>query len=188
MSIIRPFGAEDLLKINAVNIDPWTETYSSSFYLQYLSTWPDYSCVATGPHGGRINAYVIGKHEPPEPHPLHHGHVTALSVSPPYRGLGLAKQLMSFLEQRSGPDAHDTWFVDLFVRCINGRAIAMYEKMGYSVFRRVVGYYNGMEGVGNSPDQLDGFDMRKSMARDTDRKHVRSNGREVRVRPEEVWQ
>jgi hypothetical protein len=26
MSIIRPFGAEDLLKINAVNIDPWTET------------------------------------------------------------------------------------------------------------------------------------------------------------------
>lgn len=82
---------------------------------------------------------VIGKHEPPEPHPLHHGHVTALSVSPPYRGLGLAKQLMSFLEQRSGPDAHDTWFVDLFVRCINGRAIEMYEKMGYSVYRRVVG-------------------------------------------------
>jgi hypothetical protein len=79
MSILRPLGAEDLLKINAVNIDAWTETvcillvflsafslydltlfalqYSSSFYLQYLSTWPDYSCVATGPHGGRINAY-----------------------------------------------------------------------------------------------------------------------------------
>ena len=28
MSIIRPFGAEDLLKINAVNIDAWTETVS----------------------------------------------------------------------------------------------------------------------------------------------------------------
>lgn len=84
---------------------------------------------------------------------------------------------MGFLEQRSGPDAHNTWFVDLFVRCLNDRAIQMYEKMGYSVFRRVVGcvplaqkvplsansalplhrYYNGMEGVGNSPDQLDGF-------------------------------
>ena len=86
-----------------------------------------------------LDLLVIGKHEPPEPHPLHHGHVTALSVSPPYRSLGLARQLMSFLEQRSGPYGHDTWFVDLFVRCINGRAIQMYEKMGYSVFRRVVG-------------------------------------------------
>lgn len=26
MSIIRPFQATDLLKFNAVNIDPWTET------------------------------------------------------------------------------------------------------------------------------------------------------------------
>lgn len=39
---------------------------------------------------------------------------------------------------RSNPDAVDAWFVDLFVRCNNGRAVEMYEKMGYSVFRRVV--------------------------------------------------
>lgn len=35
-------------------------------------------------------------------------------------------------------DSVDAWFVDLFVRCNNGRAISMYEKMGYSVYRRVV--------------------------------------------------
>lgn len=66
---------------------------------------------------------------------------------------------MRFLESRSGPspEGHDTWFVDLFVRCTNVRAIAMYEGMGYSVYRRVVGYYNGMEGAGDSPDELDGF-------------------------------
>jgi hypothetical protein len=29
MSILRPLGAEDLLKINAVNIDAWTETVSN---------------------------------------------------------------------------------------------------------------------------------------------------------------
>ena len=81
---------------------------------------------------------VIGKHEPPEPHPEHHGHVTALSISPPYRSLGLARKLMNFLETRSGPQGWDTWFLDLFVRCNNHRAIAMYEAMGYSVYRRVV--------------------------------------------------
>lgn len=109
---------------------------------------------------------VIGKHEPPEPHPEHHGHVTALSVAPSSRSLGLARKLMLFLESRSGPDGHDTWFVDLFVRCNNKRAIEMYEGMGYSVYRRVVGYYYGMQGLGDTPDELDGFDMRKSCSRD----------------------
>lgn len=28
-------------------------------------------------------------------------------------------------------------------------------------------YYTGMEGVGSSRDELDGFDMRKSMPKDT---------------------
>ncbi len=35
-------------------------------------------------------------------------------------------------------DAVDAWFVDLFVRCNNVRAVEMYERMGYSVYRRVV--------------------------------------------------
>ena len=30
MSVIRPFQATDLLRINNVNIDAWTETVSSS--------------------------------------------------------------------------------------------------------------------------------------------------------------
>lgn len=37
-------------------------------------------------------------------------------------------------------DAVDAWFVDLFVRCNNKRAEEMYEKLGYSVYRRVVEY------------------------------------------------
>lgn len=35
-------------------------------------------------------------------------------------------------------DCVDSWFVDLFVRCNNHRAIELYEKLGYSVYRRVV--------------------------------------------------
>jgi N-terminal acetyltransferase B complex catalytic subunit len=35
-------------------------------------------------------------------------------------------------------DCVDAWFTDLFVRCNNYRAMEMYEKLGYSVYRRVV--------------------------------------------------
>jgi N-terminal acetyltransferase B complex catalytic subunit len=60
---------------------------------------------------------------------------------------------MDVLERLSGPskpagsdggdegvneDNVDAFFVDLFVRCNNHRAVEMYEKLGYSVFRRVV--------------------------------------------------
>jgi len=83
---------------------------------------------------------VIAKHEPPPPNANHHGHLTALSISPQYRSLGLARVYMDMLERLSieGKDGVDAWFVDLFVRCNNGRAVEMYEKLGYSVFRRVV--------------------------------------------------
>ena len=61
---------------------------------------------------------VIAKHEPPPPNPQHHGHLTALSITNPYRGLGLARIFMDLLEGmcRQGKDAVDAWFVDLFVR------------------------------------------------------------------------
>jgi N-terminal acetyltransferase B complex catalytic subunit len=83
---------------------------------------------------------VISKHEPPPPDPSHHGHLTALSISPSFRSLGLARVYMDMLERLSseGKDGVDAWFVDLFVRCNNGRAIEMYERLGYSIFRRVV--------------------------------------------------
>ena len=35
------------------------------------------------------------------------------------------------------------YFVDLFVRVSNDVAISMYKSFGYSVYRRVLGYYSG---------------------------------------------
>ena len=43
------------------------------------------------------------------------------------------------------PFSHDGYFVDLFVRKSNNVAISMYEKFGYSIYRRVLGYYSGTE-------------------------------------------
>jgi len=57
-----------------------------------------------------------------------HGHVTALTVAPQYRRLGLAQDLTRALER--GCDEQDAWFVDLFVREGNATAVGLYRGMG----------------------------------------------------------
>lgn len=90
-----------------------------------------------------------------------HGHVTALSVSPDYRRLGLAATLMKFLEDVS--EKKRCFFVDLFVRVSNQIAINMYHQLGYIVYRTVLEYYSGDENA---------YDMRKALKRDVDKKSV----------------
>lgn len=89
-----------------------------------------------------------------------HGHVTALTVSPDYRRLGLAATLMAFLEDVSEKYniviintnifslihisyRKRAYFVDLFVRVSNQVAINMYKNLGYIVYRTVLEYYSG---------------------------------------------
>lgn len=195
MSLLRPFRATDLFKFNNVNLDHWTETYSLSFYLSYLAQWPDLSFIQTAPASGRIMGYVIGKAEgrdspssssslfPPsrrkEP-PTLHGHVTAITVAPEYRRLGLAQGMMHLLESVSDK-VYNAYFVDLFVRPSNTTAVKMYEGMGYEVYRKVKEYYYGGGGGGRDED---GFDMRKALSRDEKKATVRSNGRSFMVYPE----
>ena len=86
----------------------------------------------------------------------HHGHVTAITVAPEYRRLGLARKMMNLLELVSD-DVYKGFFVDLYVRCTNVLAIDMYEGFGYSVYRRVELYYGSL-GLGKAAkDEEDAF-------------------------------
>lgn len=108
---------------------------------------------------------------------------------------------MDLLEQVSD-DAHQGYFVDLYVRPSNEVAVGMYERMGYSVYRRVKEYYGALSiaGGGNETKAEDAFgesnymnelsiilklihdqDMRKPLSKDPHRKSVRPNGRDVLV-------
>lgn len=69
---------------------------------------------------------------------------------------------MVYLEETS-EKVHDAYFVDLYVRMSNNLAIEMYKNLGYSVYRQVIGYYNGKE---------DAYDMRKALPRDVDKKSI----------------
>jgi N-terminal acetyltransferase B complex catalytic subunit len=51
---------------------------------------------------------------------------------------------------------HLGYFVDLFVRTTNRVAIGMYEQFGYSVYRRVKGYYHTGTG-GKKHEDEDAF-------------------------------
>lgn len=113
-----------------------------------------------------------------------HAHITALTVAPHARRLGLARTLSTSLE-RSG-DEYDAWFVDLFVRKSNKIAQSLYKGMGYSVFRTVVDYYVD-DLSGENGDGEDAYDMRKPLKRDKTKKHVRENGETFKVDPSDVW-
>lgn len=193
MSLLRPFRARDLFGFNNVNLDHWTETYSVTFYLSYLAQWPELSLIQTAPSSGRIMGYVIGKAEGIDPSKdkakprgkmqvaTLHGHVTAITVAPEYRRLGLAKGMMQLLEEVS-ERIYDAYFVDLFVRPSNTTAVAMYERMGYHVYRTVKEYYWG--GGGSKAKDEDGYDMRKPLPRDHLHQTVRKDGRNFIVHPE----
>jgi N-terminal acetyltransferase B complex catalytic subunit len=149
--------------LRQLNHDPSTafllSQYHLNFYLDYLAKWPEYCQVAEGP-GGQTMGYIFGKVEGQGE--KWHGHVTAVTVAPAYRRLRLAEKLMGLLEDITHT-MHAAFFVDLFVRVSNAVAINMYTKFGYSVYRRVLGYYSNEE---------DAFDMRKAMPRDVHKKSV----------------
>jgi len=183
MTSFRPFTSFDLLKYNLVNTDVLTETYGLSFYLSYLAQWPEYFvCAET--LNEEISGYVMGKSEGKSN--LFHGHVTAITVAPQFRRQKLANKLMETLELVTETFHSDAFFIDLFVRESNENAIQMYRKMGYSAYRRVLGYYAGAvqstssnnsddknhdgNDLGNKKGPIlgeDALDMRKSTKRDS---------------------
>jgi len=150
----------DIFRFNNVNLDPLTETYGLSFYLQYLAHWPEYFHVAEAPNGD-IMGYIMGKVEGHDE--SWHGHVTPVTVASEYRRLNVAAKLMKGLEAVS--EKKDAYFVDLFVRVSNNVAVDMYKRLGYSVYRKVLEYYSG------DPDE-DAFDMRKALPRDVHKKSI----------------
>ncbi len=115
-----------------------------------------------------------------------HAHITAVTVAPSYRRLGLATELCQHLQHVTESSPHNAYFIDLFVRSSNSLAINLYKNMGYSVFRRVVGYYgNGDPSTKTKNSEEDAFDMRKSLTRDVNNECIRENGENFRVSPQD---
>ncbi|KAB5545608.1 acyl-CoA N-acyltransferase [Coniochaeta sp. 2T2.1] len=190
MANFRRFRPDDLNKLSKCNLDQYTETYELGFYLQYYAKWPSLFQVAED-QDGNIIGYIMGKLESSPDYYQYsehylpwHAHITAVTVAPAARRLGIGKLLTQQLE--SAADVGDAWFVDLFVRSTNTKAIAFYKSMGYSIFRVVKDYY-GDHSTDPTLHSEDAYDMRKPMKRDVKKEHVREDGMDHEVSPEDVW-
>ncbi|XP_021455846.2 N-alpha-acetyltransferase 20 isoform X1 [Oncorhynchus mykiss] len=143
-------------------------------YSKCMSYVPSYMMIAIaytvdGLHQNYTSDFVLavmGKAEGSVAREEWHGHVTALSVAPEFRRLGLAAKLMEMLEEIS--ERKGGFFVDLFVRVSNQVAVNMYKQLGYSVYRTVIEYYSASNG---EPDE-DAYDMRKALSSDTEKKSI----------------
>ncbi|KAG8344692.1 Acetyltransferase (GNAT) family Acetyltransferase (GNAT) domain [Trypanosoma vivax] len=183
MAISRDFRLSDILEFNFVNLDQLTETYSVSFYGEYVTHWPEYQRICVHPTTGVTMAYTLGKAEGKGED--FHGHVSAVTVAPMFRRLGLGAALMRELEDTT-EKVHNAYFVDLFVRRSNEVAQDMYRKLGYVVYRRVLGYYRGDGAKGPFKHDEDALDMRKAMPRDRERARSSVIPLSAPVRPEEL--
>lgn len=125
------------------------------------------------------DAYKFSEHYLPW-----HAHITAFTVAPEARRLGVGKILTAQVE--AAADARNAWFVDLFVRRSNKGAIAFYESAGYSVFRVVKDYYLD-HATDATKDTEDAFDMRKPLKRDSKLQHVRNDGDKYEVSRDDAW-
>nr|GAT53159.1 predicted protein [Mycena chlorophos] len=154
---IRIAKPDDLLAIQAANLQNLPENYSMKFWIYHAMTWPQISFVAED-HKGRIVGYVLAKIEEQEEgeenekgkarneklQPIH-GHVNSISVLRSYRRLGLAKKLM-LLSQDAMATIYKAHYVSLHVRKSNKAAIALYQDaLGFEVAKVEAKYYGDGE-------------------------------------------
>lgn len=199
----------DLLRLTTTNLDPFTETYGISFYLEYLTKWPDLCRVIEGVDG-EIEGYsafsfflpallssllicpVLGKLEsspfPPEIHP-YSPHTNTEPNYLPWHG-HITALTVSPRARRLG---HATALSDSLATACDAQDawfVDLFVRESNDVAKelyRKMGYsvYRKVKDYYN--DGEDALDMRMPLSRDKDRAHVRENGETFEVDPRDVW-
>jgi ribosomal protein S18 acetylase RimI-like enzyme len=54
MATIREFRPSDLSRLSLCNFDPFTETYDTSYYLDYYAKWPNLFLVCEDTNGSIV--------------------------------------------------------------------------------------------------------------------------------------
>jgi len=130
---VRSMRVDDVIGMQACNLQNLPENYTMKYYLYHAMTWPTLSYVAED-HKGRIVGYILAKmeediNEGEQPH----GHVTSISVLRSYRRLGLAKKLM-LQSQDAMATIYHAAYVSLHVRKSNRAALGLYkDTLGFEV-------------------------------------------------------
>lgn len=157
IALHRPLRLHDLRNTMEIQADPYTATFASRFYFDYLAHFPE-QCFTEESPSGALKGYMIAKDEGHKQKTEYHVHVSAVTVSPMHRKQGVARRLMGHLEAVG--NAYHCDFCDLFVKASNIAAVEMYRHFEYVIYRTLLEYY----------DSENGYDMRKALLCDPARK------------------
>lgn len=178
MIIYEPMLPKDVLSLDLANLDSKSENFTFSYYMGYLlnhpcdfftvrSFFPFFSQPTSMIFTRPIFGYAFGRKEPKEKLCYH---LSAISVAPSARKLGIGTSLMRMFEHTG--NSYEAWFIDLFVRESNKLAISFYKRLGYAVYRTVFDYY--------LYPKENALDMRLSLEKDTSRE-LSNPGQDVSV-------
>ncbi len=132
---IRPAGVADLTALTALDVAAFgVDPYPPFFFRQALDLWPGLLLVAEAPDGTPAGYVLAAVGASPGD-----AWVLSLAVHPEHGGRGLGAALMEAvhgaLAQAGLPG------VLLTVRPDNGRAVRLYERLGYRIEREDPAYY-----------------------------------------------
>ncbi len=140
---MRTFTVEDLNRVMGINFECLPENYSSSFYRELFSRFPETLVVAEA--DGDIQGYIMcrverGFSKLRNLSPARLLHVVSIAVREPYRRRGIAKALM-FEAMRRGAATYEASECYLEVRVGNEPAVKLYERLDFTKTKRNYGYY-----------------------------------------------
>ncbi len=140
---MRTFTVEDLNRVMGINFECLPEHYSSSFYRELFSRFPETLVVAEA--DGDIQGYIMcrverGFSKLRNLSPARLLHVVSIAVREPYRRRGIAKALM-FEAMRRGAATYEASECYLEVRVGNEPAVKLYERLDFTKTKRNYGYY-----------------------------------------------
>ncbi len=143
---IRRCERDDVQGVISINMQTLPEHYSDYFYYEILAEFPETFLVAE--MDGSLIGYVMCRVEYGFSHLkrlglARKGHVVSIAVKEEHRGRGVGTLLMRASQEAMAQKTATESYLE--VRVTNTEAIALYQKLGYSVSSRLEAYYKDGE-------------------------------------------
>lgn len=156
---LRTFTVSDLERVMHINTACLPENYSSFFYKDLYTRFPDTFIVAE--MDGEIQGYIMcriekGWSKRGRLSPARLCHVVSIAVMESYRRRGIGKALVEQAMGR-GRRTYDSNEGYLEVRVSNEPAVNLYAKLGFTKVKRNYGYYLNGEDAWVMAAPLDKF-------------------------------
>ena len=156
---LRTFTVSDLERVMHINTACLPENYSSFFYKDLYTRFPDTFMVAE--MDGELQGYIMcriekGWSKRGRLSPARLCHVVSIAVMESYRRRGIGKALVEQAMGR-GRRTYDSNEGYLEVRVSNEPAVNLYAKLGFTKVKRNYGYYLNGEDAWVMAAPLDKF-------------------------------